>query len=167
MPEAPALIQKKHRGTEFTLSSTALIELLTAVHEKGADFRFTATGISMYPTIRKGDIITISPLNGAEPVSGDVVAFRHPESGMLIVHRIIHEDSDTFMAKGDNVPEPDELVPKANLLGVITRVEREGSSLLWPDIRSAPGSARIFFRAQYGFMKLKKSVCCMIGSRMQ
>jgi signal peptidase I len=153
MRERPDLHHKK--DAEISLSGTAVIALLSAVHEKGADFRFRASGASMSPTIRNGDIITLSPLNGITPVFGDILAFRHPETGKLIVHRVIDVSSATFLAKGDSSLDPDGSIPIPNILGVVTRVERNGLSLFWPDIRHFPGTARLYFRIQYRFLNLK------------
>jgi len=152
MREPPELHHKK--DAEISLSGTAVIALLSAVHEKGADFRFRASGASMSPTIRNGDIITLSPPKRFKPASGDILAFRHPETGKLIIHRAITVSSDTFLAKGDNSLDPDGHIPLSNILGVVTRVERNGFSLFWPDIRRFSGAARIYFRIQHGFLNL-------------
>ncbi len=156
MPERPELHHKK--DAEISLSGTAFIALLSAVHEKGADFRFRAPGTSMSPVIRDGDIITLSPPKGIKPLSGDILAFRHPETGNLIIHRVISVSSGTFLAQGDNSLDPEGPIPTSNILGVVTRVERNGSSLFWPDIRRFPGAGRIYFRIQNGFHNLKTRI---------
>ncbi len=155
MPEPPLLRHKGDEADEIPLSSAALIALLSAVHEKGADFRFRATGMSMYPTIRDGDIITVSPLLRVEPSAFDIVAFRHPANQKLIVHRIIALSPDSFLAKGDN-SEPDGTIPRSHLLGVITKVERNGSSLFWPDKRRYPSLAKVYFQTVYLYLALRK-----------
>ena len=164
MRERPELHHKT--DAEISLSGTAVIALLSAVHEKGADFRFRASGASMSPIIRSGDIITLSPPNGITPVSGDILAFRHPDTGKLIIHRVVEVSLDNFLAKGDNSYDPDGLIPTANILGVITRVEREGFSLFWPDLRNSPGAARVFFKIQYRFMSLRKGINSMYKKEM-
>ena len=67
----------------ISLSAPVIMELIEAVHEKGASFRFQAKGYSMTPAIRNGDVITVSPLRDIEPRRGDVVAFRHPDRPQL------------------------------------------------------------------------------------
>lgn len=159
MPEPPAL----HRKTqaEIVLSDAALLVLITAVHERGADFRFRAPGTSMYPTIRDGDIITLSPLNGVKLECGDIIAFRHPDTGKLVVHRIITVHPDRFEAKGDNAVDSDGLTPVSSVVGLITRVERDGVPIVWPDVRRFPRGARIYFRTQNCFQNLKKRICSL------
>ena len=109
-----------------TLSGAALLELLQAVLDKGAPFRFQAKGFSMTPFVRDRDVITVSPLPGTSPGLGDVVAFIKPETGKLAVHRVVGKRGDSYLIKGDNSPEGDGLVPKANVLGRVSRVERDG-----------------------------------------
>lgn len=155
MPEPPLLRHKRYEADEIALSSAALIALLSAVHEKGADFRFRAKGTSMYPTIREGDIITVSPLGELRPGAYEVVAFRHPGNGKLVVHRIIERSPDSFLAKGDN-SEPDGTIPLSHLLGVITKVERNGSPLFWLDKRRYPTLAKIYFQTVYWYLTLRK-----------
>ncbi|MDD4650674.1 MAG: GNAT family N-acetyltransferase [Methanothrix sp.] len=117
-------------GGEDKLSMKALIELLGAVTEKGRAFRFRASGISMIPFIKDRDIITISPIPSGRPVIGDVVAFILPETGRLAVHRIIDKKNHAYIIKGDNIPEPDGLVPSENVLGLVTAVERNSHRVL-------------------------------------
>ena len=123
----------------ISLSAPVIMELIEAVHEKGASFRFQARGYSMTPAIRNGDIITVSPLKDIMPRRGDVLAFRHPEQPRMLVHRVLHTKMRKYFIKGDNCSEADGWIPAENILGLITKVERQGGSLFWPN-RSAPSS---------------------------
>ena len=113
-------------GGEGNLSKVALVELLKAVTEKKRSFRVQANGFSMYPFIKDGDYITISPLTSSNPQLGDVVAFIHPHKKKLIVHRVIKRKRDHYLIKGDNNPASDGLIPKVNILGYVTKVEKDG-----------------------------------------
>jgi signal peptidase I len=121
----------------ISLSAPVIMELIEAVHERGASFRFQARGFSMTPAIRDGDVITVSPLNDLMPRRGDVVAFRHPERPQMLVHRVLHAQDKKYFIKGDNGSEADGWVPAENILGLITRVERRGKARFWPN-RSVP-----------------------------
>jgi len=121
----------------ISLSAPIIMELIEAVHEKGASFRFQAKGHSMTPAIRDDDVITVSPLKDFEPRRGDVLAFRYPERPQMMVHRVLHIKEKHYFIKGDNCPEADGWIPAENILGLITRVERHGKSRFWPN-RSAP-----------------------------
>ena len=124
----------------ISLSAPMVMDLIEAVHEKGASFRFQARGYSMTPSIRDSDVITISPLKNIMPRRGDVVAFRHPDRPQMLVHRVLHAREKKYYIKGDNSPEGDGWVPAENILGLITHVERRGKARFWPN-RSAPSAS--------------------------
>ncbi len=126
-------------GGEDNLSMEALIELIKAVTEKGKSFRVQALGFSMYPFIRDRDYITISPLTSHHPRLGDVVAFIQPGTRKLTVHRIIKSKGDHYLIKGDNTPAPDGLIPKANILGYVKGVDKDGKL-----VRLGSGFERVF-----------------------
>lgn len=127
----------EYRDEGISLSAPVIMELIEAVHEKGASFRFQARGHSMTPAIRDGDVITVAPLHNLLPRRGDVLAFRHPQRPQMLVHRVLHTQVKKFFIKGDNCPEADGWIPAENILGLITKVERRGKSLFWPN-RSDP-----------------------------
>jgi hypothetical protein len=113
-------------GGECTLSMKTLVELLDVLTKKGKPFRFQAPGFSMFPFIRNLDDITVSPLPSGGPRVGDVVAFINPATGKLVVHRVIGTNGDGYLIRGDNSPEPDGLIPRDNILGYVSRVDRNG-----------------------------------------
>jgi phage repressor protein C with HTH and peptisase S24 domain len=111
----------------LSLSGKALIELMRAVHSKGLPFRFNAGGHSMAPFIRDGDVVTVSPISSRPPDPGDVVAFIHPETKLLCIHRVLSGKKDAFLLQGDNMPgKPDGVIPRESIMGRVTRVERRG-----------------------------------------
>ena len=116
-------------GGECALSRPALIGLLQAVLDRGMPFRFRAPGFSMFPFVRDGDVVTLSRLPGDSPALGQVVAFVHPETGKLTLHRVIGKRGDSCLIKGDNSPDADGLVPKASVLGYVTNVGRHGKKV--------------------------------------
>ncbi|WFN33515.1 GNAT family N-acetyltransferase [Methanogenium sp. S4BF] len=106
-------------------TSKIRLELLKAVTERGKLFRFRAPGFSMYPFIRNGDIITVAPLPENGPETGDVVAFVHPGTGNLIVHRVVEKTDRGYLIRGDNTEGPDGTIPASSLIGVVVRVEHK------------------------------------------
>ena len=82
----------------------------------------------MTPFIRDGDIVTVSSL--AKFSVGTIVAFRHPETNRLIVHRITAVRNGSVNIQGDESAEyMDGWISTANLLGQVTRIEREGRNI--------------------------------------
>ena len=100
---------------------------MQAVHAKGCLFRFNAGGHSMAPFIKDGDVVSLSPLFATLPAPGDVVAFLHPETNGLCLHRVLSVHQDACFLQGDNLPDdPDGMIPREAILGRVTRVERDG-----------------------------------------
>jgi hypothetical protein len=117
------------KGSNLSLSGRALVELPQAVLHRGAAVRFQAKGFSMSPFIRDKDVVTLSPLKGKRPGLGNIIAFVHPETGGLCIHRIVRQKDGIYVAKGDNISEADECVPTESILGFVTRVERNGKQV--------------------------------------
>jgi hypothetical protein len=81
----------------------------------------------MSPFIKDDDVVTVSPSIPKQPRLGEVVAFIHPVTGELLVHRVVGRRGDShFLVKGDSIREVDGLVPQANILGYVRKVERRG-----------------------------------------
>lgn len=117
-------------GGELSLSGEALLELMRAVLARSVPFRFRARGWSMDPFIRDGDVITISPLRGVLPRVGEVVAFAWSGTPSVVVHRVVGRRGTGSLIRGDGVPEyADGIIPPQNVLGRVTRVERNGHDI--------------------------------------
>ena len=128
-PEGREPSHFSREGSELPLSDPAIIQLMQGVLEKGVPFRFRAKGFSMSPFVKDGDVITVESLPEGAPRLGHIVAFKHPGSGRLVVHRVVSKKRDGYLIKGDASPEGDGLVPPENILALVTRVEREGQSV--------------------------------------
>ncbi|MDP2941271.1 MAG: S26 family signal peptidase [Candidatus Omnitrophota bacterium] len=115
---------------ELVLSDNALRELLEATIPRGRPLRFQANGFSMTPFIRDNDIITIAPLSRSRNLLGMPVAFVQPKTKKLVVHRIISCSGGRYGAKGDNSWGGDGLLRRADIIGVVSAVERNGRRLL-------------------------------------
>jgi hypothetical protein len=113
------------KPNEISFSSQALIELIGPVLSKGASFRFQVRGFSMVPFIRDNDVVTISSICNSSIGFGQPVAFINPCSGKLTIHRVIGKNSNAYLIKGDSIFKIDGLVPKENILGVITGIDRK------------------------------------------
>jgi hypothetical protein len=122
----PRLFAQK--ADELHLSSELLLALARATFERGFSFRFRARGTSMTPFIRDGDVITLEPLAGRPATLGEVVAFIHPASGGLVVHRVVAcPHRAVVLIRGDNnACEPDGLLPMDRVLARVTAVTRDG-----------------------------------------
>lgn len=112
-------------GDELSLSGADAARLLTAVVEKGKPFKFMARGWSMSPFIRDKDVITLSPCSTAVPQKGDVVGVIEPDTGKLVVHRIVGMNNGRYRIKGDGAQTTEAgFFGRDRLCGKVTRVER-------------------------------------------
>ncbi|MDF1590733.1 MAG: S24/S26 family peptidase [Desulfobacterales bacterium] len=123
----PALLLKKG---ELSLSGPALKDLMQAVLRKHVPFRFRASGFSMAPFIKDGDVLTVFPVIDSPPGIGDVAAFSHPAGGRLAVHRIVAQNKSGYRLKGDGADDADGMVSQANIIGIVRKVERNGHRVL-------------------------------------
>jgi hypothetical protein len=80
----------------------------------------------MSPFIKDSDVVTISPIVDSSPGFGDVIAFIHPRTERLIIHRVVGKIGDACLVKGENAFEPDGVIERKNIIGIITKVERKG-----------------------------------------
>jgi signal peptidase len=58
------------------------------------------TSGSMWPTLKKGDMVLIKGINGKEEVKeGDIIVYRNPKG--FTIHRVIKINENTIVTKGD------------------------------------------------------------------
>jgi len=114
---------------EISLSGESLIALIHTVVDEKKSFRFKVKGFSMSPFIKDGDIVTVSPLANSSVRIGDSVAFINSYSKKLVIHRVVGKNNDCYLIKGDNVPEIDSFIPRNDILGHVSRVERNGKNI--------------------------------------
>ncbi len=113
-------------GGELSLTNAGQLELLRAVTERGLSLRTTVRGISMMPSIRDEDVVTIAPMDDRGPRVGEVVAFVLPGADKLMLHRVVARKPVGWLLRGDNCRESDGVVAGEKVLGRVVRVERNG-----------------------------------------
>lgn len=147
---------RNEKEKSVSISGKILLELIQAVHEKGASFRFKATGNSMTPSIQNQDIITVSPLAGAPPFPGEVVAFHHPENNKLVLHRVVKIKKNSFFIKADRQNVLDAEILLENIMGVVTRVERGEKVKFWPDRFIHPVRTRLYSKIYLRITRIRR-----------
>jgi signal peptidase I len=157
-PPSPYAVE----GGFLGLPRAQLQEILDAVLARGAPVRFQARGFSMVPTIRDLDLVTVSPLPRRDLRAGDVIAFRQPASGSLVLHRILRAGPEGFLVRGDNLPEADGLVPARDVIGLVTLAERRGAVVYRASsVDSSDGSAAavlLLLRLRWAFRAARRAV---------
>jgi signal peptidase I len=99
-----------------------LAAILEALAGRGAAARMRVAGGSMHPTLRDGDVVLIEPLGRCQ--RGDVVVAKL--DGRIVMHRVVSVDADRVQLRGDNRVECDPPIALADVIGRVTRVERDG-----------------------------------------
>lgn len=105
------------------------IEVLMAVLDSGSSAELTASGYSMFPALRPGDRVTVSPVkNGELPAPGAIVVYRDGED--LIMHRLrkiqTRGREQYFTTRGDSRDDDDEDHPLKDMIGVAVSYRRRG-----------------------------------------
>ncbi len=113
-------------GGDLRLPGESLAGLMGAVLRKGKPFRFEARGESMHPAIRHGDVVTVAPVPDRPPAIGDIVAFVHPGTGGVRVHRVVAAGGGRYVLKGDNALGADPPIGRDGILGLVVGLERGG-----------------------------------------
>jgi hypothetical protein len=107
----------------------------------GVAVRFTASGPSMAPTIRDGEVVTVEPARPHELVAGDVVLYAGRRG--LTAHRVVSRlrgPEPAFLARGDAPGSTEELVRGGQMLGRVRKVEGRGRAA---EVAPRPWTARI------------------------
>lgn len=83
------------------------------------------TGGSMSPTIPRGSLVALDPLDGQRAQPNDVVTFK-ADNGVLVTHRVtrvvLHDGERYVETRGDANAQPDPaLVPESRILGRVWR----------------------------------------------
>ena len=100
--------------------------LLEASLASGAQARFEADGRSMLPLVRPGDVLSVRTLGADEPRSGDVVAVGGTQGEGLLVHRVLRVRGGRALVRGDNTTVANGEFARDQIIGVVSRVERDG-----------------------------------------
>ena len=114
----------------MTVLGAQLTALGLDLLRRGYTVRFAATGQSMDPTIRHGELIHVAPIDGDRIEVGEIVLFA--TSRGLTAHRIVEiieasaSSERMFLSQGDLFSAWFEPVLGRHVLGRVVAVERGG-----------------------------------------
>ena len=107
---------------------TAFTTVIESLLAHGCSVRFRASGGSMHPAIRAGDMLILAPIDATELRKGDVVLAR--QSGRLVAHRIadvMKSDAGTrVLLRGDALSACAPTVSADAVLARVVAIERAG-----------------------------------------
>jgi hypothetical protein len=115
------------------------LDLAAEVLRAGGSIRLQAFGNSMLPSIWPGDVLCIES-RSEKIVPGDVVLVAR--DGRFFIHRLIEKHESGWITRGDSLPQNDEAVAEAQVLGKIvhrnngilvsgSRISRLDRALAW------------------------------------
>jgi len=120
------------RARSFPCTSADFADLSTEILKSGLVLRFKGCGVSMVPLVRDGDVLLVRPVTVEQVRIGDVVLF-HQGPGRVLVHRVIRRlacpEGARFLLQGDNVGQPDGVIPGAQIHGRLAAIERAGAQI--------------------------------------
>jgi signal peptidase I len=108
------------------------LEVSTGLLSQGYGVRFRPGGLSMHPTIRDGEPVTVEPIEASRVKRGDIILYK-TERG-LVAHRVVRiergGDGDrVFYLRGDASTSGDAPVMAEQILGRVVVVERRGRKI--------------------------------------
>jgi len=93
------------------LAARMVIELL----REGQRARFTARGGSMWPAVRDGALVEVTPCPAAALAPGEIGAYVGARG--LVVHRVVAREPGGLRFRGDARAQDDGVVDDARVLG--------------------------------------------------
>jgi signal peptidase I len=93
--------------------------------ENSTPFEVVLSGTSMYPTLKEPGFLEVRPYNSAKPRRGDVICFRTPGSGKMVIHRVMAVRPEGLITRGDNIPHNDpDVIPLFSVVGKVDAIRK-------------------------------------------
>ncbi len=108
------------------MESDLLNRVLFTQLSKGLDVTISVTGISMEPTLREGDTVTVKKADSYD--TGDILVFLY-KNDELLIHRLLKVKNGRYYCKGDNALRLED-VPHERIAG--KAVLKNGDEILPP-----------------------------------
>jgi signal peptidase I len=111
------------------LNTQKFFETFDDLLAKGHAVRFRASGLSMYPAIRDGDLVTVESVDVTDIRRGDVLLCRLEHT--VVAHRLVRiiraDDGAVYVElRGDAAFENDSPEPFTSVIGRVTVVAQHG-----------------------------------------
>jgi len=163
--QGSSLNTKRSKGSAIRCAQPLFIDVSTELLRRRQCVRFRAPGLSMHPTIKEGQTITVAPISPLDIKRGDILLYILGRK--IIAHRVVSiekKKSDSsnqpskfcsrlFLLRGDASTICDEPVEAQQILGKVVFVERDGRS-----INLCSRKAKIFRLAYKSASHLKRLI---------
>lgn len=113
---------------EFYLSDA--IDAIEEVLASGGEFNISPKGISMLPLIVENRDSVILKRDFVNIARKHDIAFYRRQNGQFVLHRVMKITKDnTYVMCGDNQNALEENVPASCIIGVVSKIVRNGKSV--------------------------------------
>jgi len=137
-------------GPGFTATCAALLR-------GGESVRFRATGRSMSPAIRDGDVLDVTPVEPGAIRPGEVILYHGPRG--LLAHRVLAPLADgSLQVRGDAIGSDLEEVAADRILGRVVAVNGKTA-------RARGGPVRLALRLISRLVRKARAAVPLPGSR--
>lgn len=92
----------------------------------GRTIEIKVKGSSMYPFLREGETVVVSPVSSSTPLKKYDIILAETPTGHVMMHRIRKINADGILMKGDGNLHQTELVKFHDVMGKSTHVKRSG-----------------------------------------
>ncbi len=113
---------------KLTLGSGDLAAIAVPVLKQGGSISFIASGASMLPTLRDGDVLKVERVEPGSLSAGDII-MHGTGMGGAAVHRVRSVDGDAIRMVCDSRPWSTYTIGWDSVLGIVTAATREGRVL--------------------------------------
>lgn len=112
------------------VKKVSLSEIYPIILEKldnGGTVKINVTGTSMLPLLVQGkDSVVIS---APQKIAVNDIIFYRRNNGSFVLHRVVGTDEQGYVLCGDNQWETEHGITDENIIGVVTEIIKDGSSL--------------------------------------
>ncbi len=112
------------RAAEPARVSAAKCELAAEVAREFGEVRLRVMGLSMFPCLLPGDIVTVERRAIEDFRPGDIA--KYLRDGRLYAHRVIETRDGQLLTRGDSAAENDAPVSAGEIVGKVISVDRGG-----------------------------------------
>ena len=110
--------------------SDLFVGLTRELLQRGCNVRFRATGTSMQPAIRDGEVVTVAPWSGDAFAVGEILLCcvgQRPMAHRVVAVQPSDHGSPVLYLHGDNLCARDRPVRASDVIGRVLTVSRDGS----------------------------------------
>jgi len=104
------------------------LDLAAEVLRSGGTIRLQALGTSMLPSIWPGDVLSVENKSGEQAIPGDIVLVARDRR--FFIHRLIEKHNSRWITRGDSLPQNDDPVAEAQVLGKVSAIHRRGHAVI-------------------------------------